>query len=406
VTRLHAGLCAILIASITAGAGAQALPASGAVSPPPAPQAGIDAGPGGFTLRSADAGFTLRLRSLLQADGRFYSGEGPSADGFLLRRARIELTGTLYRAFDFRVMPEFAGSSTTILDAWLRWSLSPALQVQAGKVKQPVGLERAQSAENRLFNEFGYPTALVPNRDIGINVQGALGRGALSYYVGVFDGAPDGASVVTDSDDSRELAARLFATPVEGLGVGIAGTYGSRRGSAPSTYSTVGQQTFFRWRDGVTADGRSWRAVPQIYFYRGPFLLLGEYALSSHRLRLESTVRDADIAAWTFDVSWVLTGEKATYQGVNPRRPIGEGRGGLGAWQVALRATQLDIDSAVFPDFADLSRSADRARTAGIVVNWYLNRVVRFSLDYNHTELDGGAIDGENVVIGRAQLRF
>jgi phosphate-selective porin OprO/OprP len=373
----------------------------------------ISAGPGGFVLRSSGGDFTLRLRSLVQMDGRFYTGDGPSSDGFLVRRARLELVGTLFGRFDFRLMPDFAGSATTLLDAWVRWKMSPAFQVQVGKVKLPVGLERAQSREFNSCNEFGYPTSLVPNRDIGANIQGELVDGSLAYYLGVFDGTGDGGSASADTDGDRELAARLFAIPFKGdgeswlenLGFGVAGTWG-RRQAAPTAYRTVGQQTFFRWSDGVVTDGTTWRVVPQLYYYRGPFGLLSEYAVSSQEVRNGEQTSVIENLAWTVNASWVLTGEDASFGAVIPARAIDRQAGGFGAWELVVRMSVLELDAAVFPVFADSSNSAESARTTTAVVNWYLNPMFRVSVDYSHTDLEGGPLASEDVIIARMQLRF
>ena len=377
-------------------------------SPTPAPASGetLTATAQELSVRSADGDFSLRLRALLQVDGRSHHGDQGVADGFLVRRARVELSGSFFERFDFRLMPELSGSPT-LFDAWVRWTRSPGLQVQAGKVKQPVGLERAQSREHSLFAELGYPTALVPNRDIGVDVQGDLAKGRLSYYLGVFDGASDGASVASaDTDDERELAARLLATPVPGLGLGIGGTYGDREGSAPSPYRTIGLEPFFRWRAGVVNDGTAWRAVPQGYFHRGPFLLFGEYAVSSQELRAGDAVQEVRATAWNASAAWVLTGDDATYRsGVVPERPVGHGSN-RGAWQLAVRATALEVDDEAFPLFADPAEEAQKAETVGIALSWYANRVIRLSADFHHTELEGGPIEEEDVAILRAQLRF
>lgn len=377
-----------------------------------APRPAGSAGEEGFALGSSDGRFSLRLRSLVQFDGRHLRNEGISSEELLIRRARLELVGKVYKAFDFRVMPDFAGSTATLLDAWLRWNLSPAVRIQFGKVKLPVGLEREQPREHNQFNEFGYPTELVPNRDIGVSLQGRVASDLLSYYLGVFDGTADGASVVTNADSDLELAGRLFLVtetesfghPIQ-LGAGVAGTWGSRQG-VPTGYRTVGQQTFFRWREGVINDGTAWRVVPQFYGFSGPCGLLAEYAVSSQFLSAGTILRELQVSAWTTNLSWVLTGEKATFQGVEPRQPITGDRILGGAWQLAVRFTGLEIDQEAFPDFADRAQSSQRVGTAGVIVNWYLNRVVRLSADFHHSQLDGGSLEDEQAVVLRAQLRF
>ena len=93
-----------------------------ATPPAGAPQAGgekpveepkppvVKVGAEGFSLESGDGGFVLRLRTLVQGDSRFFFGNDqtgtgtgftpPSgSDDFLMRRARIELTGKLFKQF-------------------------------------------------------------------------------------------------------------------------------------------------------------------------------------------------------------------------------------------------------------------------------------------------------------------
>lgn len=375
----------------------------------------LNVGEKGFSLQSGDGAFNLRLRSLVQADARFYPDDRgvEGNDTFLIRRGRIELTGTLFDKFDFRIMPEFAGTTPTLLDAWLDWKINPHVQVLAGKVKLPVGLERYQAPEYNLLTEFGYPTSIVPNRDIGIALHGNIVDG-LEYYLGGFNGVSDGGSTVTDSDDEKVVAARLFATPfarsdntaLKGLGFGIAGTYGDSDGT-PANYRTVGLQTFFRWAGGTENDGTTWRAVPQLYYFNGPFGLLGEYAISSQELRNGAVSDSIENTAWQVAASWVLTGEDATFRGVKPKKPVsfGENRG-WGAWQVMGRVTGLDVDDDAFPAFASATSSPSGALSYGGGVNWYLNPLMRISADYNYTDFRGASQPNEHAIITRFQFRF
>lgn len=263
------------------------------------------------------------------------------------------------------------------------------------------------------MTEFGYPTSLVPNRDIGVAIHGEAVEGALAWYLGVFNGTPDGGSTVTNPDNDETLAARLFTRPfskggpamLQGLGFGVAGTYGDA-GGTPANYNSVGQQAFFHWLSGVVIDGRTWRLDPQFYYFYGPFGLLGEYATSSQRVRngaASGTVRNQ---AWQVTASWVLTGEHATFNGVKPAKPARPAGGGWGAWQVAARVTELDIDPAAFPAFADPSTSASRARSYGGGLNWYLNSMLRITTDFNFTGFQGAPRPDEYVLITRLQFRF
>src|SRR5262245_24392986 len=162
----------------------------------------VSAGATGFALRSADTNFVLRLRGYVQADARFYADDhsaGTANDTFLLRRVRPILEGTVFEKYDFRLMLDFgsgvtasAGNDAYVQDAYVNARFLPWFQLQGGKFKEPVGLERLQSGANLLFVERGLPTQLAPNRDVGFQVQGDFGGmpggSFFSYAIGAFNG--------------------------------------------------------------------------------------------------------------------------------------------------------------------------------------------------------------------------
>jgi phosphate-selective porin OprO/OprP len=143
----------------------------------------ITAGANGFSFRSADTNFMLALHGLVDVDSRsFFEDHGLKGnDGFILRRARPILQGTVFRDFDFLFVPDFGGSTVQIQDAYLNYRFSPELQLQGGKFKSPVGLEQLQSDTAIFFNERSLATDLVPNRDLGVELHGDLFGGVISY---------------------------------------------------------------------------------------------------------------------------------------------------------------------------------------------------------------------------------
>src|SRR5690606_22700298 len=71
----------------------------------------------GISVESAQDDFRLRFRGYFQIDNRTYLEAAPSAvDTFLLRRIRPVVELTVFKNFDFRIMPDFAGSSTNLQD--------------------------------------------------------------------------------------------------------------------------------------------------------------------------------------------------------------------------------------------------------------------------------------------------
>jgi phosphate-selective porin OprO/OprP len=209
------------------------------------------------------------------------------------------------------------------------------------------------------------------------------------------------------------VAARLFAAPtggrIAGLGIGVAATVGNRE-EPPSAYRTIGHQTFWRPRQGVVADGEAARLAGLVDYFHGPFGLLCEYIVSRQELRLGAATGEVEHRAWNLTMTWVLTGEDATFDGVEPGHDVDfNGTWGSrvpGAWQLVARATGLDVDDDSFPVFADPMQSSSRATTLGIGLHWIVDTRIRLTLDYNATELAGGALDDEHVAIARVQLRF
>ncbi len=242
----------------------------------------------GFTIESGDGAFTLKLKGLVQGDSRvFIDDEDTANDTFFVRRARPTLEGTVGDFVSFKLMPDFGGSSISLIDAYLDVEAVPAAILRAGKFKRPVGLERLQSASNLHMIERGYPTELAPNRDIGLQLYtGGLINGKpdspFTYALAIANGTPDGRdSPITNPDDNFESAVRVFAEPIKGLDIGIAGSFGDKEGGAGDDaedflprYRSPAQQTIFTYAETTAADGQHLRWSPQSYYYVGPFGVL------------------------------------------------------------------------------------------------------------------------------------
>ncbi len=382
----------------------------------------------GFSLKAADGKYTLRFRGYFQSDGRFFpSSEGvPNVDNLLIRRARPIIEATVGRHFEFRLMPDFGGTSPTIFDAYWDGKFVPQFTVRAGKFKPPIGLERLQSATDIVFAERGLPTNLVPSRDVGLQIAGDFAEGVLAYQLGVFNGVPDLANGGDELSNAKDFAARLFAQPfkaggLRGLGVGIAASTGLERGStaAPGlpSYRTPGQQTFFRYSTSATtpasnvfADGKRTRLSPQAYFYTGPLGLLGEYVVSRNEVTRSGVTAELEHTAWQASGSFLLTGEKAGFRSPAPEKPFDLKERGLGAIELVARYGELSIDEASFPAYANPASSARKAKAWGVGANWHFTRAVKVAVNYERTTFTGGGATGdrepENAVITRFQTSF
>jgi phosphate-selective porin OprO/OprP len=394
-----------------------------AAKAPTTPAASLDAK--GLSVKSPDGQFEIRLKGNVQVDQRTYvGGAGLLAnDGFTVRRVEPILEGSFGSLVGFRLKPDFAGDSPSLSEAYVDVRFDPAYTLRVGKFKSPVGLERLQSSSSLAMIERTFPTELAPNQDVGVQLQGELARGTVTYAAGVFNGAPDGRDApTTDADDNAEFAGRVFfepwkndATALSGLGFGVAGSVGDKQGAGGNflpRYRTPGQLVFFSYRAAAAADGRHVRWSPQAYYYRNAFGLLGEYIRSSQEIALGGNRDTLANDAWQVTASWVLSGEDASYRGVvKPSHPFALDGDGWGAWELVARYGELDIDDDAFPIFADPSLVAGHARTWGLGLNWYLTSNLKLVFNHTRTAFDGGAAAGadrrdEDTFFSRLQVAF
>jgi phosphate-selective porin OprO/OprP len=386
------------------------------------------------TLKSSSAPTvarpTVKVRGYVQADGQFFlqDHQEVSTNTFLLRRARIVLEGDAGKLFGFYLMPDFGDGKTVIYDARLDVRISSALRFRIGKFKPPVGLERLQSATDLSFVFRAAPTALVPNRDIGIQASGEGLEGRLTYAVGVFNGVLDGGTADADVDDNKEVAGRVFAEPwksksgdaLSGLGIGIAGTYGNQLGTASSpnvaSYRTGGGLTFFRYlSDGtvagtVMANGQKYRITPQAYYYYRSFGLMVEYALSSQEIRRGASTHRSRAYGWQCTALLALTGESLSYRGLQPNEPFDPETGTAGAFELAARFARWGMNEGAFPTFADPRSSMQAFEGWSVALHWYLSANVKVIVDYDQivfrSVAPGQPKDPEKAVLFRVQVNM
>jgi phosphate-selective porin OprO/OprP len=394
----------------------------------------------GFFLASPNGDFTLKVRGYIQADARFFPLEegDTGTDSLFLRRVRPIFEGTVYKYFDYRIMPDFGGGTTTLQDAYLDVKYWPLAQLRGGKFKVPLSLERLQSRSDLIFIERSIANNLAPNRDVGFQLwSGNAFDGALTYQIGGFNGVADGRSGDGDTTSDKEVAGRIFAEPfkamgwrpLQGLGLGLAATYGGQKKGDNLNgvaFQTAGRSTFFRYDTSSTvsavADGDRTRFAPQGYWFWGPAGFMGEYIWSEQGVLRTETPREGPAttaratlqnSGWFAQGSWVLTGEDAAYKGVVPIDPFDPRQGRWGAVEIAARGSMVDIDDDAFElGFASRSSSTPNTTAYGGGINWYLNRNFKVQLNYERSEFDneitfgGKARDHEDVFLTRFQISY
>jgi phosphate-selective porin OprO/OprP len=389
-----------------------------AAPPPPNP-----AQPPPAARPPADSTLRLQLRGVLHMDTRvFPSGGGrTSNESILMRRVRPVLSGSVSRYAEFMIQPGFDEGRASLFDAYADVRASPRLQLRFGKFKAPFSLERLQSAPDLGFVERSVAQNLAPNRDVGVMLHGEVLEGRLAYAVAVLNGEPDGVNVDGDAGRDKDFAGRVFAQPfrgrkgafLEGLGVGLAATHGARDEPFQVAYRAADRSQIFAYRSDTSFAGDVTRLAPQIHHYYGPWGFMGEAYLNSEAVKRGTTQAQLRHSGWFLQGSYVLTGEKAGFRNVTPRRPFEPEKGHWGAFELAFRYSKLDMDGDTFRlGLADPLVSARSARAWTLGLNWYLDRALKLQLNYEHTDFNAplrfgsGPSDHQDVILTRFQLAY
>jgi phosphate-selective porin OprO/OprP len=318
-----------------------------------------------------------------------------SPDTFFVRQARPEISGFVYRDFDFRFQMDFpTGTASavtgTVQDAYVGWRYWPELSLRFGQFKEPFGQE--QTTPDRFINmdERSDFDRLVPGRDLGAMVYGSLWSGLLSYEAGAFNG--QGRAVV-DATDDKEVAGRLRSFPFAGsepdfllhrLRLGLAGTAGTvtKSGINGLDFTSTGLNVLFLDATAGQLDGPRTRFAAELTWAYGPFELRAEEMRRTDSVDL-GAARNRKIRSTGGKVSasWLVTGEEKPIETrVVPLHPFDPRTGSWGAIELAARAARLKIDDDVFDlGVASSATNSNGLTTYALGVNWYLNRGIRIS---------------------------
>ena len=176
---------------------------------------------GGFIQAQADAGDVAAFTGLFSQSPALVSAADEVDDRFLLRRARLTLTGDYAEQLDFKLEIElFSGTnaratSVAARDVSVNWKPRPELNLKVGQFKTPFGREQLTSDSRLISIEPSLvTTALVPDRQVGLQVSGQPlanispdHADVVTYYAGVFNGS--GSNTALNDNEEFMYAGRL-----------------------------------------------------------------------------------------------------------------------------------------------------------------------------------------------------
>jgi phosphate-selective porin OprO/OprP len=388
----------------------------------------------GFFLQSPDRTCQLRITGQLQGDYRGFldpvdssstansnvagSPTTGSPDSFLIRRARLGIEATMYSYYEFRLLPDFAGTtvSKSITDAYMNVHYWDAFQFEIGKFKQPFSYEDLIQDRYVPTMERSMMDQLCPQRDEGAMIHGEkLFCGRFDYAVAISNGDPNDSTI--DDNNDKDFNGRIVVRPfydadgcglLYGLQLGIAGSFGVENdtvgttSSTPPTITTPATVTWFAYNtsanDVVAANGVRHRISPElVYFYHGLGFAAQYYHQDQNMQRGTNPIVNVPIDGYYVMATYLLTGEQrheyseqiAPLRPFDPTAPIAS----PGAWELVFRADRLEVGHQAFAGAAAVqlasttsatNQSSNEAFETTTGLNWYLSKWARAQLNWEH----------------------
>lgn len=359
----------------------------------------------GFKFETKDKKFEMRMFGIVQADFRDYLDrhDRTDYDKFLVRRARPYIEGHTWGGVDYRLMLDFGRGRADLLDAFVdAHIIGNFLRFRAGKYKQPLSYEQFKMEDLTLAPfERSILDNLAQARNIGAMVYGEKLFGKrLDWYFGAVNGLRD--SDFEEKRHEKDLVGRVAVRPFQGdtgdlkyLQFGISAAWGNESDTVdPDGFQTPLRVPFFKFEEGVVANGTRFRIMPEFAAFAGPFAVATQWGAQRQDVR-NSKVAGApnvQVPIQTFYVmgSWIITGEhRHTWaEFVKPKHPLDLAeKTGSGAFELILRTSGMKVGDVAFLEqnhIANVAASTTVANEVTVGLNWYLNRWVWFMADYEH----------------------
>lgn len=364
---------------------------------------------GGIGVKTTDGKFSAKLGGRLQIDAATYSGEPKIGDGTEVRRARLYLAGTMYHDWGYKLQYEFANTGANgkgIADAYLTYKGFDDIEIKAGNYRDPFGLEPQTSTKYVTFTERSLLGTFDAGRHIG--VMGSTKQKHWTLAGGIFGDsltATNGSS--NDQDEGWGLSSRATFAPINdktkvihlGLGFNYRDTGGLGTASFKQQAEThIGGVNIVD--TGTINNVTDYRKIGlEAATVLGPFSLQTEYMTTSVN---RNSGNDLDFDGWYVQTSYFLTGESRNYKkgsfgSVAPKSSVGEG--GIGAWELGLRYSTVDLSD------ADIDGGEADSLTVGL--NWYATPTIRFSGNYiDVLDVKGGTYDNQESRIFQVRSQW
>lgn len=378
----------------------------------------------GVWFGTPDRRYVMRMSGFIHFDSRFTSDfDGDyKEDQVFFRRVRIALDGRFLGDFEYRLMWDTLIDPLSPYDWHIDWRPRHELNLRVGGFKDPFSLERRMRSFALLFSERTFTNALSPNRGMGGFVYGQTEDGFFSYEASVTSGAANGETRYYWRG-SPDLAGRVYFLPfrrlaedkaaLHHLGFGASFTIGEDFGDAERT-GVAGIRPpsrgtrLFGYRGGedpVVVNGIRDRQALQFHWQYDQWQAMAELTRSAHRVSLDSVARrDRENTTYLANYAWHILGsythnknDENRFYGVSPAEPFSLQKRQWGGFTSSVRYTQIFMDPASFPLYADPDANIRSGHGFSYSFQWHVNSSLEFQVDGDLSLPIGGAPQGANL---------
>ena len=348
----------------------------------------------GLKISTGDDAFEMKIGGRVMADYAWIDDDRDlDGNGSEFRRARLYVSGKVFNDWVYKLQTDFAGNGVELKDAYIGYTGFDNANITLGHHKMPFGLAELTSSKYTTMMERSVVSDLfVPSRQNGVSV--ATGGDTWSLTGAVHMQGIDNENDEKDEDYGYGLRAHIapWVDGTDAIHLGAAyhhqeyekdglvnGGYGEQEFGVRPEIHMVDHKLYEGTLTGVEDKDTYGLEAAAVF---GPVSLQAEYMTAD----IGTQSRDADFSGWYVMGSWFLTGESRNYVAsegvfdrVTPNTTVGQG--GYGAWELAVRYSELDMDDHDAP-WANANYFGQKGDITTIGLNWYPTRNIRFMANY------------------------
>ncbi|MGE3313919.1 MAG: OprO/OprP family phosphate-selective porin [Planctomycetaceae bacterium] len=388
----------------------------------------------GLELESADKAFKVHVGGRTQFDLGWYDaddelqfgpgGTGEFRDGVDFRRARFRIDGTMYESIEWAAEYDFANmvregnstfSTTAFTDLWWTFTNLPYVgNLRVGNMKDPIGFEHLVSSRflpfiERSYNQDSFYGPFNNGFTPGAMLFNQIFDDRMTWWAGLFkpsthpfsfntgDGEWEAVGRVTIlpwyEDEGRQVLHFGFSAKHADLDEGVIrfrARNSIRSGAIPAWPILADTRS-----GGIDIAGDDNNMLNgELAAVCGSWTLQSEYLLSYVTDASQNAIQDVGTVEYHggyVQVLYFLTGEHDIYNrktGVFDRvipnqnfLPCGDCKpGGIGAWQVGVRYSHLDLN--------DKAIDGGKLDDLTVGLNWFLNPNMKIQANYTAAHRD------------------